>query len=262
MTKHLLILTSALFFMGLGNNLGAQSTATDFTINDCNGKSCKLFDVLDSGHVVVICWVMPCANCTSGATKSFTAAKNKQGDPKHKVYYYLVDDYGNSACSTVTTWGGGNGVDMSASFVRSFSNAGNAINMTNYGTTGMPKAVVIAGPSHKVYYNVNGSSTINTTKMEDSITKAFTEMNAASVQSPKSLNNITVSPNPVTNLIQINSAVPVLQVVIRDLSGREVCTEVLDESQTANTATLPAGVYFVQCLTEDRRIETIKVIKN
>jgi len=38
----------------------AQTNATDFTANDCDGVSHHLFSELDNGKVVVIAWVMPC----------------------------------------------------------------------------------------------------------------------------------------------------------------------------------------------------------
>lgn len=37
----------------------SQTTATDFTVNDCNDVTTNLFTQLDEGKVVVIAWVMP-----------------------------------------------------------------------------------------------------------------------------------------------------------------------------------------------------------
>ncbi|MBS3912996.1 MAG: T9SS type A sorting domain-containing protein [Bacteroidetes bacterium] len=250
-------------FLGIcAFSVQGQTQATNFDLTDCSGKSCKLFDVLDSGHVVVMCWVMPCGNCTGGATKSFNAAKAAQGNANHKVYYFLIDDYGNSACSTVTSWGGSNGVTMTASYVRAFSNAGNAINMTNYGTAGMPKAAVIAGASHKVYYNVNGSSSINTTAMTDSINKAIAEMNAAGVGISLATEKTVLAPNPVSSEFRLTSAVPVEWITIKDISGKEIMTVVLDGLQIVDVGFLNAGVYFVQCFSPGHEVETIKIIKN
>lgn len=37
----------------------SQTTATDFTAEDCDGNVVSLFSELDEGKVVVIAWVMP-----------------------------------------------------------------------------------------------------------------------------------------------------------------------------------------------------------
>ena len=59
MKKTLLTAISGLFTI-----LGfAQTTATDFTANDCGGTSHTLFTELNAGNVIVITWVMPCSSC-------------------------------------------------------------------------------------------------------------------------------------------------------------------------------------------------------
>lgn len=55
--KKLLLAFSQLLlsgFMAFG-----QTTATDFTVNDCGGTSHNLFTELDAGKVIVLCWPMP-----------------------------------------------------------------------------------------------------------------------------------------------------------------------------------------------------------
>lgn len=55
MKKSLLLCVSILFSV----LLFSQTTATNFTVDDCNGVTHDLFTELDEGKVVIIAWVMP-----------------------------------------------------------------------------------------------------------------------------------------------------------------------------------------------------------
>src|SRR5262245_29254661 len=141
-----ILLTS---FAALAANFSFALFATDFTATDCNSVSHNLFTELAAGKVVVITWVMPCGACIGSASTAATTVQS-MGNPN--VVFYLVDDAGNTSCTTLNSWASTNSITYTASF----SNTGNLIKMTDYGTSGMPKTVVI-GPSHYVSYNVNGT---------------------------------------------------------------------------------------------------------
>ncbi|HRD39909.1 MAG TPA: hypothetical protein PLC65_14870, partial [Bacteroidia bacterium] len=65
--------------------------------------------------------------------------------------FYLVDDYANTSCPTLTSWALTNGMPNAIVFSNS------AIDMYDYGSTGMPKIVVIGGANHQVFDNQNNS---------------------------------------------------------------------------------------------------------
>jgi hypothetical protein len=130
----------------------SQSNATNFKCNDCSGTSHELFKDLDSGKVIVLMWVMPCGACIGGSITSYNIVSSYQSLYPNKVVLYLADDYADTNCQSLESWASSNGIDRT-SFSLRFSNP--AIKMEDYGSTGMPKTVVLAGTDHKVLLNAN-----------------------------------------------------------------------------------------------------------
>ena len=124
-------------------------TATDFTATDCDGVTFNLFDELNSGKVIVLCWVMPCGACEGPALTTLNVVNSYMSSNPHTVYMYVADDYANTTCASLQNWMNNQGIIGP----NSFSDA--SINMADYGSIGMPKIVVMAGASHTVFYNAN-----------------------------------------------------------------------------------------------------------
>jgi hypothetical protein len=82
------------FLVALFSYVANGQTATNFTCNDCTGVSHTLFDELDAGNVIVLCWVMPCGSCigptltTYNVVQSF--ATSHPGRVKLYITYQLV----------------------------------------------------------------------------------------------------------------------------------------------------------------------------
>lgn len=129
--------------------ISAQTTATDFTANDCNGVSHNLFTELNAGKVIVIAWVMPCGSCAAPSLAAYNAVQSYASTNPNTVFFYLVDDVANTTCASLTTWGNTNAMPDATKF----SNA--VIDMDDYGTPGMPKIVVLGGLNHSIAYNLN-----------------------------------------------------------------------------------------------------------
>lgn len=144
----------------------AQTTATNFNVNDCSGTNHDLFAALDAGKVVVIAWPMPCGSCIAPCLSAYTEVQNYSSSYPGRVLYYLVDDYANTSCSSLTSWANTNGITG----VPVFSNA--AISMADYGTNGMPKVVVLGGPTHDVLFNQNNG--LNVTNFNNAIMQGLT----------------------------------------------------------------------------------------
>lgn len=144
-----------LLFIG-GTMAGiAQTNATDFTVNDCNGVSHHFFAELDAGKVIVIAFVMPCSSCISPALTAYNAAMSYASSHPGRVLYYMADDYANTSCASLTSWASQYGMGSSTKFSNS------AVNMLHYGNAAMPKIVVVGGSAHKVFTiqdnDVNGT---------------------------------------------------------------------------------------------------------
>ena len=163
MKKILLSATAGLFtILGFG-----QTTATDFTANDCSGNSHTLFTELDAGKVIVLTWVMPCITCIPVASTAATTVQGYASSNPGRVKFYLVDDYADDACSVLTDWASTNSISPNAVF----SDA--KIKTSDYGGFGgeMQKTIVLGGTNHTVFYNLNGA--ITTAPLQTAINNAL-----------------------------------------------------------------------------------------
>ncbi len=191
--KNYLLLFSMLLF-GLTTAI-AQSIATNFTADDCDGNSHDLFTELDAGKVVVIAWVMPCGVCIGPALTAYNVSQSYDPD---KVIYFLVDDYGNTNCTTLTNWGTTNNIGPNLS---SFSNS--AISMSDYGSSGMPKVVVVGGTSHTIYFNEINANAGDVNGLEDAIDAALTALTGINDAGSSDF-DLNLSVNASSSVVSIN----------------------------------------------------------
>lgn len=159
---------------------------------------------------------------------------------------YVADDYANTNCVSLTSWVTSNGITATT-----FSNS--AIDMTDYGSAGMPKIVVLGGgTAHTVFFNQNNSAAGNATALQSAIDSALvTSINEAA----GSLQDFTIAPNPVdegtTVKLNMNRSAEITidvynqsgQVVLNVFGGAIAPGE---SSVVINTAELAEGIYFVQ----------------
>jgi hypothetical protein len=223
-------------------------TAVNFNTVDCNGVNHELFKVLDSGKVVVIAWVMPCATCKTPALVAYSEVQNYTSSHPDKIQYYLVDDYANTGCATLTDWAVTNGIAAPTAI---FSSAD--IKMSDYNTPGMPKVVILCGSSHFVMFNENNALNVSNFNkaLSDAITcSAPTSVNAF-YNSPE---QIQLFPNPVVgNQMMIsytlhNSSNVILD--IYDVFGNRVKSIIQQQTRGLHKvqidhSNLAAGVYYV-----------------
>ncbi len=164
--KKLLLIT---LFVIAGISLAvAQTTATNFTTDDCDGVSHDLYAELDAEKVVVMAWVMPCGACIGGSLTAYNIAQSYEVLNPGRVVYYLIDDYGNTDCTVLTNWGTTNGIGPDISV---FSTSD--ISMGDYGTPGMPKVVVVGGTDHTIYFNENNAAASDIEGLEAAIEAAL-----------------------------------------------------------------------------------------
>lgn len=170
------------------NMTNAQTTATDFTANDCVGVPHNLFTELDAGKIIVIAWVMPCGSCAAPSLAAYNAVQSFASSNPNTVYFYLVDDVANTSCSSLTTWGNTNGMPTATKF----SDA--TINMSDYGTPGMPKIVVLGGSNHTIAYNLN--SGVTQSGVQNAISDLLASLSTSEITT-ESKGEAIVVPNPV-----------------------------------------------------------------
>jgi len=252
--KRILIL-SILFATSFIN---AQETATDFTINDCSGNSHNLFSKLDNGKIIVIGRTMPCGSCSGPLIAAHNAVLNFAVSNPGVVELWIADDYGNNSCTTIEGWCTNNGIN----YAKYFSSAD--ISMLDYGTTGMPKLVVLGCSSHKVYLNKNDYFT--GAQVTAAINAALADLSnncESSGVSEMELDNFEVYPNPskdklVCNLINGNYSNATIE--LTDLSGNILYSKTnVGGEETIDVEGMENGVYFLSVNKEGMQ-KTKKVI--
>lgn len=239
-------------------SLTAQ-TATNFNCNDCNSVNHDLFTELDAGKVIVICWVMPCGSCIAPALVNSTSVQGFASSNPGRVKYYLCDDSGNTLCPTLTSWVNTNGIVTDANFSNSL------ISMYDYGVPGMPKTVVLGGPAHSVFYNVDGAVDPH------NVTVAIQDALNATGISDQNTNSsaLNLFPNPVNSGTSIftyslventNVQIELFNVFGACVKQMTIGNEVAGEHTVAmDFSTFSNGVYFIR-LGAGESSQTIKFI--
>ncbi len=227
-----------------------SQTATNFTANDCAGNSHNLFSKLDLGEVVVIAWVMPCSSCIGPAKTAYNAAQNFAISHPGIVDFYLVDDYANTSCASLVNWGNSNSMPLNTAFSSS------AISMSDYGSAGMPKVVVLGGSSHTVYLNLNSGVTNSNVTAAINSALAVTGIN----ETPKMDFQLKVFPNPVTDKFSVSYSLlrsGNVKLDVVNILGEKV-KEIVSEKQSAGqhdlsigTENMNAGIYFLKVTVND-----------
>jgi len=248
------------FLLALLLNFGFGQTATNFIANDCASNSHTLFTELNSGKVIVICWVMPCATCIGPAS---TDANTVLAFANPNVVFYMVDDYGNTNCSTLNSWANTNQIITNAIF----DNTGNNINMDDYGGAAMPKTIVLGGTNHNIYYNVNGA--VNAGDLQTAINNALNDLTGL-IENKIMDVAITLFPNPAasqTDIIYTLSKSSNVSIEVINILGENIRTVYLGK-QTEGLKKYElkmesecAGIYFIKLKT-DKAGQTIKLIIN
>ncbi len=171
----------------------SQTTATDFTATDCDGDTYNLFSNLDNEKIVVIAWIMPCATCITDPLTAFTLVESYNSNHSNRIHFIVADDYANTNCNTLSAWTANYGIGDGT---REFSDP--SISMSDYGTDGMPKIVILGGTNHKVYFNKNSS----TEGFEAALNLALSENPLSIDENPQSF-KLNVYPNPANETLNI-----------------------------------------------------------
>jgi hypothetical protein len=236
-----------LSFISASSLLITSQTVVNFNVNDCSGTNHDLFTELNSGKAVVIAFVMPCSQCVSGANMAQTAANSFSNTNPGQVPFYIIDDYGNTNCTSLTNWCNSNSLTAASAKITN-----SVIDMNNYGGSGMPKILILGGGSnHTIHYNVNNTG-FTVQDMQTAISQAL-----GPVSVKESENNeikLSYSPNPSNGNVKImtrsdRNAKSVIEVY--DLLGKKIHTLNIDvvegrSEQNLDLTDLNEGIYFLK----------------
>lgn len=153
--------------------------------------------------------------------------------------------------------------NTTATIKRSTTITGGVITLT--GTLPIPAGTTLGNKRMRVKYNFSGT-TLNTT-----LTTACSDLTNGQAEdytiayeqflgtTDLSKSNISVYPNPFTDVLKISDMKGVKSISISDVSGRQVKT--LAPSAEINVSSLKAGLYIVTLQMEDGSVKSIKAIK-
>jgi hypothetical protein len=257
-TSFIYYLNSHMIIFGLKY---ASTLVINFNCNDCSGNNHDLFTELDEGKIIVIAWVMPCGGCVNPAKTAYNKVQTYSTSNPSQVFFYLVDDYANTSCSSLTGWASANSMPNAVVF----SNA--TIDMSDYGTDGMPKIVVLGGSDHKIYYNVNTFS--DGIGVQAAIDSALSESTFGIAELSTNNFQLSVSPNP-SNKKEVSlsyslSETQDVTIEIINPIGEKVETFLFKQQPKGNNqqqldvSELSSGIYIVK-LSAGNRVDEMKIV--
>jgi len=229
----------------------SQTTAMNFSGQDCNGNNVDLFADLDAGKAVMLIFYMPnCGSCPPVATRMQTMANNINANHPGLVKAYAFPYQNSTTCSYSASWVTNNNLPLFAPM------DSGAVQVAYYGGFGMPTVVLLGGNNHDVLFTTQNFTSSDTTTMRDLILNTFT----AGIEDNASISELNVFPNPASGLVNLSFNNPVTadtEIKIVDLSGkillsvqREKLAEGLVEEELDVTS-IPAGNYLIQIHSEN-----------
>lgn len=236
----------------------AQTNATNFTAADCSSMSHTLFTELNSGKVIVLTWVMPCASCVNGAKAASSAVQSFATSNPGKVMAYLSDDMGDQTCSDLSTWMTSNSVGSNFTV---FGNTGNTIDEADYGGSGMPHVVVIGGTDHKIYFNKKGSAANDVAGITAAVNSALSSTGIGTITNQI---QFSISPNPVTDKLSLSYDKAIEKISITSFTGQLIKEEVYTKGKvnpTINVSGIANGVYTIKITDVEGKTGINKLIK-
>lgn len=246
MKKANVLLLALMFIVTISR---AQTTAMQFSGQDCNGNNVDLFADLDAGRAVILHFYMPnCGSCPPPALKIQAMANHISAQYPGRVKGYAFPFQNSTDCSYSQSWVSSN--NLSTLYAPMDSGAEQ---VAYYGGFGMPTVVVLGGLDHKVLFSTLSFSTSDTTTMRDAII-AMLDQTTGVPGIAAVVNAFNVFPNPATNQFSVNVDLQQPSDVfidITDITGKQV--NILMNQKQAGSVTkqfstegLPNGIYFVR----------------
>lgn len=237
--------------------LSFSQIATNFSVKNCAGENKKLFDLLDSGQVVILTWVTPDENGINYIESAYEVVKEFDSTYPKRVTMLICDDYGDTDCLNMSNWLAGRTFSNCVSFSDS------TIRMKDYVLGGVPTFAVIGNSTHYIF-NVQ-AGTLNDSVFRKAINAALIGPVTEEGSSSSSFNT-TLSPNPCNTSLTIKyKADPNenLTLELLDNNGKWVKSLSTNKSMnginllTLDTTTLSPGHFFFR-ISGDKKSDVVK----
>lgn len=229
----------------------AQTTALDWTKEDCDGNMHSLSEDLHNGKIVIMEIVM--MNCTpcviAGNALSGLMAEYETAYPG-KVKMYSISYNNSTTCAALKQWKSMN--DFSWPVI-----ANGAEQTTYYGGMGMPTIVIAGGSAGDVLYKKLGYETKDLSIMRNAIDAAIA---SSDVKMPQSASLLRIYPNPASTLLHIESAqnAEIRSYSLFDQLGKTILASEYS-TPDISVAGIANGSYYLRAVLGDGSIMTIPV---
>lgn len=211
--------TTLLSFCLLALTSFSQTTAMNFTQNDCNGIPRDLFSDLDMGQAVVLYYYMPnCSTCPPPAANIQAMATKINASCPGMVKGYTNSYLNSTSCAYTASWVTSNNLN----FYTPMGGTGEE-EVAYYGGFGMPTVVLLGGTNHDVLFVTQNWVDSDTTTMRDLILGMACIASTDEIQND--LSTLSVYPNPAAAELSFSINSPNNQSVfiqMEDITGRVV----------------------------------------
>ncbi len=252
--KKILLIASIILFGSMVSF--AQTYATDFTANDCDGNPHTLFSELDAGKVIVIAWVMPCATCITDPLEAYTVVNTYSVSHPDRVHFYLADDFADISCQSLSSWAANYGMGACVKF------SDPSVDMFDYGDFGMPKIVVL-GHDRRVYFEENESADGIGAAIDQALIGAT---GFGKIENKNSNIELNSFPNPANDIINVKytlSESSTISIEVINTVGKVMSINTNEQKAQGShesifdTSLMSNGIYFIK-VTTDEGIETLR----
>jgi len=261
--KKTLLFIFTLFFLGSSN---AQiGTAPDFTVTDINGNRHNLYEILDSGKIVILdvyaTWCPPCWSSHQNHTLADVYEKyGPEGSDLVEVIFYegdagtLADALNGTATdgSTLGDWVTDTPYPM-------INEAPISLSLQIYAPEGFPTVNVIRPSDREIIADVYDRNANQIGDLLDDLIES--EQLSTSVKDNSLAVEFDIFPNPTSESLTISTDLAISQVRVMNLLGQTIKT-FNNESAQLNVSDLSEGVYLLEFTTVDNLTAVKKFSKH
>lgn len=222
-----------LLLSALVSTASAQTTAADWQKADCDGNSYSLYDMCDSGNIVIMEFVMMnCTPCVTAAGQLKQVVAEFEESHPGRVKIFSISYNNTTTCTALKTWKTNAGCEWPV-----IAN-GKEI-LEPYGSMGMP-TIAVVGHDKQVLYTSIGFSGSKVSALKTAISNGLAQ---SSVKTDARSNEYSLYPNPASNMlrIQTTSEMPRSYKIVDGL-GKELLSGSFTTGEV-NTSFLASGAY-------------------
>ncbi len=236
--KQLLIV----LFLVCSVSANAQTIAEDWQKADCDGNTYGLYDMCDSGNIVIMEFVMMnCSPCVTAAGQlKQVVAEFEQSHPG-RVKIFSISFNNTTTCAALRTWKTNAGCEWPVI-------ANGKEMLAPYGEMGMP-TIAVVGQDKQVLYTSIGFSSAKVDAMKTAISNGLAQ-SSVKMDAAKSA-FYTLYPNPATNLLRIETTSDMPRSFeIIDAVGKVMLSGTITGNEI-NTSSLANGAYSLVLMLAD-----------